>query len=175
MYKDRRTVLATTVGILTAGCMGGGGGTPTPTQSPTPESCDPADVSRPPVVRDSNHPPQDYGSKPASLTDQSVADYLGSFELAFAWNRILGENDSVRSLGIETGDGYRPERAGAGYLASNRMRLEYAVGEDDESTEDEYVASYYVSAGPVYRVETDSEPVDPRTRSDRDLVQCSPE
>lgn len=137
----RRTVLATVGGALAAGCTVDvdEGTTPTATGSPTPERCDPANVTRPPVVRDTDHPPQGYGTKPTDLTAQSVADYLSDFETAFATNRILDEHDGVTSLGVDTVDGYAPEAAGAGFLASSR-------------------------------VETDSGSVDPRTRSDRQLV-----
>lgn len=180
MGSNRRLVLGTVAGVLTAGCLGdgdGNGSTPGDgeTPSPTPETCDPDDATRPPIVRDSNHPPQGYGTKPMELTEQSVADYLSDFETAFAWNRILQANDDLTSLGVNTVDGYTPEAADDGYRSSSRIETYYTVGEDQELTEREYVTNYYVSDGPVYRVETDSEPVDPRAHSDRQLVQCGPE
>lgn len=113
-----------------------------------------------------------YGTKPGELTDRSVADYLSDFETAFAWNRILQENEAVTGLGVNTVDGYAPEAAATGYLASSRIETHFTVGEDHALTERTYVTNYFVSAGPVYRVETDAEPVDPRTRPDRQLVQC---
>lgn len=109
------------------------------------------------------------------LNEQAVADYLSDFETGFAWNRILQENTDVTSLGVNTVDGYTPEAVDTGYISSSRIEIHYTIGEDMELTEREYVTNYFVSEGPVYRVETDSEPVDPRMRSDRQLVQCGPE
>lgn len=185
MHEYRRAVLATVAGVVTAGCLGGEGDGSTPSPSPSPgdsgtpsptlESCDPEDVTRPPIVRDSDHPPQGYGTKPMELSEQSVADYLSDFETAFAWNRILHENDDVESLGVNTVDGYTPTAAGNGYLSSSRIETHYTVAGADEPTERAYVTNYFVSGEPVYRVETESEPTDPRTHADRQLVQCGPE
>lgn len=176
MGPSRRAVLAVIATGLPAGCLTGGGeetGTPSPGgSSPEPTSCDPADVSRPPVVQDTDHPPEGYGTKPQELTEQSVGDYLADFETAFAWNRILAEHDPVRSLGVNTTTAWAPEPAGEGFLASSRIETDYTKEESTEPTERTYVANYHVAPGPVYRVETESEAVDPRTHSDRQLVQC---
>lgn len=110
-----------------------------------------------------------YGTKPMELTELSVADYLSDFETGFAWNRILQENEDVNSLGVNTVDGYTPEATDAGYISSSRIETHYTVGEDHELTEREYVTNYYVSMGPAYRVETESEPADPRSHRDRQL------
>ena len=199
MDPRRRGLLGCIATTFLAGCLGdgNGGGQTTTTRSttepttsspttesktsepttttPSTESCDPSSASRPPIVRDSNHPPQGYGTKPTELTPLSVADYLSDFETAFAWNRILQENDEVNSLGVNTVDGYQPDTVDGGFLASSRIEIHYTVGEDHELTEREYVTNYFVSEGPVYRVETDTDPVDPRTHPDRQLVQCGPE
>ncbi|MDX1748567.1 MAG: hypothetical protein R3324_21760, partial [Halobacteriales archaeon] len=175
-------------GGLAAGCLGGGpdaatpppepgDGSPTPTPSggtptPGPSGCDPANVDRPQVVEDANHPPQGYGTKPQELTLQSVADYLADFETAYAWNRILVEQRPVTNLGVDTQTPWTPEAAGEGFLASSRIETSYAKQGDQSPTTRTYVASYFVSAGPVYRVETDGETVDPRAHPDRELVQC---
>lgn len=129
-------------------------------------------MSRPPIVEDANHPPKGYGTKPQELTQQSVADYLADFETAYAWNRILAEHAPVTNIGVDTTTAWTPEPAGEGFLASSRIETSYAKEGSDEPTRRAYVASYFVSAGPVYRVETDSEPVDPRTHPNRQLVQC---
>lgn len=139
---------------------------------PSATDCDPAAVDRPPVVRDSNHPPQGYGTKPRELTVQSVADYLADFETGFAWNRILSEQAPVASLSVNTTTAWMPETADDGFIASSRIETEYANDSGESPTARTYVASYYVSQALVYRAETDSEPVDPRTRADRRLVQC---
>ncbi|MDX1746703.1 MAG: hypothetical protein R3324_12255, partial [Halobacteriales archaeon] len=144
------------------------GGTPTPTQG----GCDPADVDRPPEVDDAKHPPQGYGTKPQELTPQSVSDYLADFETAYAWNRILAERSPVTNLGVDTTTPWTPEAANGGYLASSRIETSYAKEGDASPTTRSYVASYFVAADPVYRVETDREAVDPRTHPDRELVQC---
>jgi hypothetical protein len=101
-----------------------------------------------------------------------VADYLADFETAFAWNRILDEHAPVTSLSIDTTTAWMPEAAGEGFLASSRIETGYTKEGDDDPTTRTYIASYYVSPDPVYRVETDSEAVDPRTHPDRQLVQC---
>ena len=184
MEPTRRAVLAALAAGLPAGCLGGGA-SPTPTAppaatptaapgggTPTPRSCDPADVSRPPVVEDANHPGMGYGTKPRELTAQSVADYLADFETAYAWNRLLVEDADLASLGVDTLEPWVPEVAGAGYLASSRLEVSFAREPGDDPTTRRYVASYYVEPGPVYRVETADEAVDPREARDRVLVQC---
>jgi hypothetical protein len=171
MSLSRRSVLTVIGAGLTAGCLGdGSGGTETP--SPDLTECDPDDVSRPPIVEDTNHPPKGYGTQPQELTEQSVADFLVDFETAFAWNRILTEHPTVWSLGVNTTTAWTPEQAGDGFLASSNIEIDYTDEGTTEPTVRSYVASYYVSAGPVYRAETDSEAVDPRTHPDRQLVQC---
>lgn len=105
------------------------------------------------------------------LSEDSVATYLSDFETGFAWNRILQENDDVNSLVANTVDGYTPEAADTGYLASSRIDIRFTVGEGHGRTERSYVTNYYVSEGPVYRVETGSDPSGPRTHPDRQLVQ----
>ncbi|AZH26044.1 hypothetical protein [Haloplanus aerogenes] len=188
MNGTRRMILAVIDSSLTAGCLtdGDGNGTtpsPTPssggpttqnggTPSPIPSSCDPADVSHPPVVEESNHPAMGYGTKPQELTQQSVADYLADFETAYAWNRILDDHSPVARLNIDTTTPWNPEPAGAGFLASSGIETSYTPEGSEESSERAYVASYYVSPDPVYRVQTEAESVDPRSHPDRQLVQC---
>lgn len=174
---------------LSAGCLtadGGNGGQPTTepdhggspatpgsgTSVPPSNDCDPADVSRPPIVRDANHSPLGYGTKPQELTGQSVADYLADFETAYAWNRILDKYAPVVSLNINTTTPWTPEKNDDGFLASSRIETEYTKEVGDDPVTRVYVASYYVSPSPVYRVETESESVDPRTHPDWELVQC---
>jgi hypothetical protein len=131
-------------------------------------------VSRPPEVEDTNLPaPTGYGTQPPELTEQSVADFLADFETVFAWNRILNEHAPLTSLSINTTTAWMPEPAGAGFLASSRIETGYAKEGDDGPTTRTYIASYHVAPGPVYRAETDSEAVDPRTHPDRQLVQCA--
>lgn len=177
MPFTRRALLVASGGVLTAGCLSGDqngdGGSSTP--SPGSEDCDPDAVTRPPVVEDTDHPPQGYGTKPMELTAQSVPGYLSDFETAYAWNRILDEQESVNSLNINTVDGYTPEETDGGFLASSRIETSYTVGEEHELHERGYVTNYYVSEALVYRVETESEPTDPRTHDDSQLVQCGPE
>ncbi|MDX1692072.1 MAG: hypothetical protein R3290_13720 [Acidimicrobiia bacterium] len=189
MRRTRRQLLAVLAVGASAGCLGGGGsgtdggGSPSPTAeasptpspgggTPTPLDCDPADVARPPVVDDANHPGQGYGTKPQELTAQSVADYLADFETAYAWNRLLVEDADLTSLGVDTLEPWVPEVAGAGFLASSRLEVSFAREPSDDPTTRTYVVSYYVDPGPVYRVETADEPVDPREARDRELVQC---
>ncbi|MFB6303666.1 MAG: hypothetical protein ABEH47_00745 [Haloferacaceae archaeon] len=129
-------------------------------------------MDRPPIIRDANHPPKGYGTKPRELTPQSVADYLADFETAYAWNRLLEEHSPVTNLGVDTITPWTPETAGEGFLASSRIETSYAKDPDVTPTTRTYVASYYVSADPVYRVETEDEAVDPRAHPDRRLVQC---
>jgi len=181
METTRRVLLATVAAGLSAGCLGDGGGdsgTPSPTTtagtSPTgtPAQCDPSDVQRPPVVEDSNLGAQGYGTKPDTLTAQSVADYLSDFETAFAWNRILAATDGLTNINVDTIDGFQPEAAGDGFLAGSRIETSYSTDGGETTTQDAYVTNYFVSPGPVYRVETDDDRVDPRDRSDRQLVQC---
>lgn len=192
MQSTRRALLGTVASGVTVGCVtdgpgdvgtlspdsGNGGSTPTRdsgTTSPVPTSCDPDDVSRPPIVEDANHSAMGYGTKPQELTVQSVADYLVDFETAYAWNRILAEHAPVSNIGVDTTTAWTPEPAGEGYLASSRIETSYAKDGSDEPTRRSYVASYFVSAEPVYRVEADTEAVDPRTHPDRELVQCGPD
>lgn len=190
MERTRRDVLASLVVGVTAGCVGtgGDGGAPSATRSPdagpgspspdgggatpTPAGCDPADVTRPPIVEDANHPPTGYGTKPMELTAQAVADYLADFETAYAWNRLLVEHGDLATLSVDTTTPWVPESVGPGYLASSRLEVAYGTSPDVEPVSRDYVASYYVSAGPVYRVETEDEAVDPRTHPERQLVQC---
>lgn len=124
------------------------------------------------MVDDANHPGQGYGTKPRELVAQSVANYLADFETAYAWNRLLVEHADLASLGVETLEPWVPEAAGPGYLASTRLEVTYATTPGADPVRRRYVASYYVSPGPVYRVETADEPVDPRDHRDRQLVQC---
>lgn len=172
----RRTALIIAASSVTPGCLNTGSGPTTPTEprppSPGTGTCDPDNVNRPPIVRDANHPPQGYGTKPQELTPVSVADYLADFETAYAWNRILAEDDVITSLGVNTTTPWTPDATGDGFLASSRIETEYSTEEGANRVERVYVASYFVAAGPVYRVETDSESVDPRTHPDRELVQC---
>lgn len=113
-----------------------------------------------------------YGTKPGELTAQSVADYLADFETAFAWNRLLVEHADLASIGVDTKEPWVPEVAGVGYVASSRIEISYASNPNEEPTTRRYVPSYYVDPGPVYRVETENEAVDPRDHRDRQLVQC---
>ena len=192
MGPTRRTVLGVLAVSLTTGCLtgGGGDGTPSPepgettststststqggeTTTPSAGSCDPAAVTRPPIIEDANHPPQGYGTKPQELTQLSVADYLADFETAYAWNRILDEHSPVTNLGVDTTTPWEPAPAGDGFIASSRIEVSYAKEPDVTPTSRIYVASYFVSTEAVYRVETDSEAVDPRNHPDRQLVQC---
>jgi hypothetical protein len=190
--RTRRGVLAAVAGVVLAGCLGGGDGgatttvtgTPTPSPSPTPTpeptatptatpdtgACDPSAVTRPAVATDSAVGGQSYPSKPESLTEASVAEYLSEFETAYAWNRAVG-GGSVTGVNVDTLDGFLPDVAGEGYLAGSRMRV--TVTDDEaEATERAYVASYYVAPAPTDRVETPEGRVDPRDRTDRTLVAC---
>lgn len=183
MGLTRRSILAMVAGGITTGCLNGGNGpgaSPTTEPgggepSPTVGSCDPAEVTRPPIIEDADHPPKGYGTKPQELTPQSVADYLADFETALAWNRLLSEHDTLTNIGVNTLTPWSPAAAGTGYIASSEIETSYATEADGDPTERTYVASYFVAAGPVFRVETASEPVDPRTHRDRQLVQCGPD
>lgn len=162
-------------GSLTAGCISDGGGNGTTddgTTDPPSNECDPDDVRRPPIVEDANHPPQGYGTKPMELIEQSVGDYLADFETAYAWNRILTEHAPVTSLGVNTTTPWTPETTDDGFVAWSRIETDYTKEGDDDPTTRTYIANYYVSQGPVYRVESESEPVDAATHPDRQLVQC---
>lgn len=189
MALTRRQALGILAGGLTTGCLGDGSdngptlspepgnGNSTPTADggtriPSPTDCDPADVNRPPIIEDANHPPKGYGTKPTELTQQSVADYLADFETAYAWNRILAAHSPVTNLGVNTTTPWTPEPAGEGYLSSSRIETSYAKEATNTAISRTYVASYYVSTEPVYRAETDDDPVDPRTHPNRQLVQC---
>lgn len=132
-------------GATPAGCLGD---RPGDGDGSTPERCEPDDVSRPPVVEDTDHRPQGYGTKPAELTEQSVADYLSDFETAYAWNPILNEHDDVKSLNVTTVDDYTPEPTDEGFLAASRIETASTVGEDQALTEREYVTNYFVSDAP---------------------------
>jgi hypothetical protein len=48
-------------------------------------------------------------------------------------------------------------------------------GDDPQTEERAYVASYHVGDGPVYRAETAEEAVDPRAVAERALVACGRE
>lgn len=188
MDRTRRTVLAVLASGFTSGCLTDTGGTATTssttsgdgetttteneTSSPTPDSCDQDDVSRPPVADGTNIGAKGYGTKPQELTEVSVAEYLSDFETAYAWNRILDEHSPVTRLNIDTTTAWTPEPADAGFLASSRIETSYTAEGDEEPVESVYVASYYVSPEPVYRVQTPEESVDPRSHPDRLLVQC---
>lgn len=184
MRSRRRTVLSVVGSILAVGCLGGGVDAPGGTGSPpprtatgsetavgTPDRCDPADVTRPRVPTGTNIEGRAYPRKPTSLTVQSVAEYLSDFETAFAWNRIL-QTEGVTSLNIDTLDGFIPDETGDGFLASSGMRLTYSADTAGGSEEREYVANYFVSPGPVYRVESRTESVAPRESEETQLVQC---
>lgn len=187
MNSTRRGILAVLASGVTVGCLEGGGSdgaTPSPTAtnetptrtsdtpSPTPMSCDPSNVSRPPVAEDANISGKGYGTKPQELSAQSVAEYLSDFETAFAWNRILEDHGPVSRLNINTTTPWIPESAGAGFLASSRIETSYTPDGGDEAVDAAYMASYYVSPEPVYRVQTDAESMDPRSHPERVLVQC---
>lgn len=189
MDPGRRAVLSAVGGALLAGCTGSDGGTrgngasptqttgTTPTATGTPPGCDPEDVTRPAKPEGTNIEGREYPRKPRPLTEQAIREYLDEFETAFAWNRVLRTaSGTVTSINVDNLEGFPPEAADGGYLASSRMRVSYSTDRGEtptgESSEREYVASYYVSEGPVVRAETDSEAVDPRTRDDARLVQC---
>lgn len=176
MDSSRRAVVAVAAALSTAGCASDGGdGTDEPSPgepTPAPTDCDPDEVRRPPIVRDTDHSPTGYGTKPQTLVAQSVADYLADFETGFAWNRMLEEHSPLTNVGVDTTTPWEPEPAGDGFVAWSRIETSYVTEGSSEPVERAYVANYYVSAGPVYRVETESDPVDPRERSDRQLVQC---
>lgn len=177
MDRQRRSVLAVVGAALATGCTAvDGGATPTGTAEPSPSDgppeCDPADVTRPPVATGENLDGRAYPTKPAELTDQSVLEYLADFETAFAWNRVLETADgTVVSLNIDTLDGFFPDETGDGYLASSGMGVSYTTA-DETTTQREYVASYFVSPGPVYRTESAGDAADPREQEETTLVQC---
>lgn len=191
MDSRRRGILAAVVTALTGGCTGRNDGatstetgtatapppseTGTPTQSSPsdgPPQCDPEDVARPAVTTGGNLEGRAYPTKPTDLTDQSVLEYLGEFETAFAWNRVLTTTDgTVTSLNVDTLDGFVPDETGDGYLASSGMAVSTTT-EDGTTNEREYVANYFVSPGPVYRTESDGDTADPRAQGETVLVQC---
>lgn len=170
MKSSRWVLLVTAAGVRSTGCLGEGA---TGHRGPRRQG---VAIRRTYRVRPScgntDPGPQGCPSKPMELTEDSVATYLSDFETGFAWNRILQENDDVNGLVVNTVDGYTPDAADTGYLASSRIDIRFTGGVDHEMTERSSVTNYYVSEGPVYRVETGSDPSDPRTHPDRQLVQC---
>lgn len=102
-------------------------------------------------------------------------EFLADFETAFAWNRAVGSRENVTSINVDTLDGFTPEAAGDGFLASSAMRVMFATGQGGDETETgrfDYVASYYVGPSGVYRVETADSRIDPRDSAERQLVAC---
>jgi hypothetical protein len=123
-----------------------------------------------PVPTGTNIAGQAYPRKPTTLTVQSVAEYLSDFETAYAWNRILATND-VTSLNIDTLDGFVPDETGDGFIAASRTHVTYSTT-DERTNERSYVANYFVSPAPVYRRESETDPVTPRGAEETVLVQC---
>lgn len=179
----RRTLLATVAATLVAGCGGSDGEPPTDSDTPTagatptqpgPDTptCDPEDVTRPPVATGTNIEGRPYPRKPSPLTDQSILEYLDAFETAFAWNRVLETPSTVTSLNIDNLDGFQPSETGDGFLASSGIRVTYSTDEGDTS-ERTYVANYFVTPQLVYRYESASTPATPEPADEAtQLVQC---
>jgi hypothetical protein len=191
MGVPRRTVLVGAAATL-AGCSGvttdGGDsvtdgrpaattdpGTTTTVDDTTADSCAPADVTRPAVPTGTELDGRPYPQPPAGPTTGSVAQYLGDFERAFAWNRALGEFPDVLGIRVQTLDGFEPVETGDGFRATGLMRLLVVTERADggrRARRGDYVVSYTLDDGGVYRRETADSGTDAGSNSDGQLVAC---
>lgn len=118
--------------------------------------------------------PSEYPEKPKSLSLDSVATYLAEFETAFARNRVVDEM-TVKSVKVEIQGEFDGSETGAGFVASSNVQVMYTMDTNDTETalgDIEYAANYYVDSELVYRIQTDTETVDPRDGGSKRLVQC---
>lgn len=185
---DRRSLLATISVLALPGCAETGSpstGSPaseTPTNSPSQTApstagatCEPEAVFRPSPPEGAEPEPSEYPEKPATLSADSVATYLSSFETAYARNRTISDV-AVTSVDVEIQGGFDDaSETGDGYVASSNVQIMYtreAEGTETPSGDVKYVANYYVDLELVYWHRTDLEPMDPRDSDRKLLVQC---
>lgn len=93
--------------VVLSGCAAvGPGGTASPTATPIPTPTGPCEVDdRPMPEHDSNEvAPDEYPERPDSLSGESVAPFVASFEETYIQNSVLADGSNITYIETYTND-----------------------------------------------------------------------
>lgn len=178
MPLQRRSVLALVGATVTAtaGCLGGDGRTDSSTAEQTASATPPPSCQRQTILPEAESG-RVYPDFPTTLSEDSVADFVADFELAYHSNRLRRQYNSL-SVTDRSATVTDSRSVDGGWLVAVHVELGYSYGSSGESLSPVHGdlserTSYFVGTGRVVRAEhATSGILDPRDELGGAIVRC---